>query len=295
MKRPLTIIVTPTSDPLDKRARTLSPAPPSCPRPLQSPQPISLVLPFLCVGSELVSAAQLASHGVSHVIDCRNTQEQLARGPLPKFPNASNDKLELLSLPLRDNHAENASKYFYCAIHFIEMARRCGGVVLVHCTRGISRSCALVCAYLIWYNQIGYRDCLAQLRLSRPEANPNVSFSLQLVEFAQQRERNVIAFEVSLDGCGITELSGYQSALTLINSHSGVLLVVNKLEQKQYLWHDGGEDMQHAAKRAVETLAQLHVQPVCVQAFIGTSSSTDLQALFPSPIDSLRRPRNVLL
>lgn len=285
MKRPLTLILTPTSDPLDKRARTLSPI--SCSRPPSPspPQPISLVLPFLCVGSELASAAQLDSRGVSHVLDCRNAQEQLARGPLPGA------NLERLSLPLRDNHAENASQYFYSAIHFIETARRRGGVVLVHCTRGISRSCALVCAYLIWRNQLGYRDCLAQLKQSRPEANPNVSFSLQLVEFAQQRDRNVIAFEVSLDGRGITELPGYASAVALVNSRSGVLLVVNKREQRQYLWHDGGEDARCAASRAVEALAPLlGLQPALLLLLGG---SADLQALFLPPHQPSPRPCKV--
>jgi protein-tyrosine phosphatase len=52
--------------------------------------------------------------------------------------------------------------------------------VLVHCWAGVSRSCALVAAYLIRAQRLPVEAALARVRAARPLANPNLGFRLQL-------------------------------------------------------------------------------------------------------------------
>jgi hypothetical protein len=55
--------------------------------------------------------------------------------------------------------------------------------VLVHCVRGVSRSAAVVTAYLICKLKMSYEKAEKQLRSKRPQASPNTGFMLQLINF----------------------------------------------------------------------------------------------------------------
>ena len=58
-----------------------------------------------------------------------------------------------------------------------------GGVVLVHCAQGVSRSATLVAGYLMWAEKLPCEAALATVRAARPVADPNEGFLLQLREF----------------------------------------------------------------------------------------------------------------
>ncbi|KAL4991943.1 protein-tyrosine phosphatase-like protein [Aspergillus falconensis] len=55
-----------------------------------------------------------------------------------------------------------------------------GGRVLVHCERGISRSGAVVVAYIMRTLGLPYRTALSIAQLSRPQISPNIGFEWQL-------------------------------------------------------------------------------------------------------------------
>ncbi|CAN0005701.1 unnamed protein product, partial [Phaeothamnion confervicola] len=65
------------------------------------------------------------------------------------------------------------------------------GSVLVHCRQGVSRSAAIVVAYLMKARGLSLDDALAYLRRRRPVVNPHEAFLRQLRDFevALRRER----------------------------------------------------------------------------------------------------------
>ncbi|KAF8812264.1 phosphatases II [Phlegmacium glaucopus] len=69
------------------------------------------------------------------------------------------------------------------ACRFIDQALRSGGVVFVHCVQGISRSAAVVAAYLMWSRRIRTTQALDMVRNARNQIWPNPGFQEQLVLF----------------------------------------------------------------------------------------------------------------
>ena len=70
------------------------------------------------------------------------------------------------------------------ALEFIEEAIDDGGKVLVHCHNGVSRSAALVLAFMCFSMGLGVEDALEMLRMDVPAAAPNEGFMSQLRLFA---------------------------------------------------------------------------------------------------------------
>ena len=105
---------------------------------------MSLVAERLFVGSELSarSLPNLRAHGVTHVVNCATLPN--AHEGRPGAPSYL--KLDLLDsvIDLPRMPAALAE-----AAAFIRDAHGAGGTVLVHCHRGISRSCTVAMAYLI--------------------------------------------------------------------------------------------------------------------------------------------------
>jgi protein-tyrosine phosphatase len=68
---------------------------------------------------------------------------------------------------------------------FIEEARK-KGKVLVHCAAGISRSSALVAAYIMKLKHIPYDSAMEIVRNKHLIAFPNSGYSRQLVEYQEE-------------------------------------------------------------------------------------------------------------
>ncbi|XP_037796407.1 dual specificity protein phosphatase 18-like [Penaeus monodon] len=68
----------------------------------------------------------------------------------------------------------------------IEEVRRRGGRVLVHCVAGVSRSPALVLAYLVKHCDMSLREAFLHARKARPNIRPNAGFFAQLIEFERE-------------------------------------------------------------------------------------------------------------
>lgn len=62
---------------------------------------------------------------------------------------------------------------------FIDTGRAAGGV-LVHCMAGVSRSVTAVIAYIMFTDQIGYKEALAVVGAKRARISPNPGFLEQL-------------------------------------------------------------------------------------------------------------------
>jgi hypothetical protein len=137
---------------------------------------------------------QIEANGITHVV---NTACSVSKCP---FVN----EITYLPLSIEDSRNEDILSYVYPCIEFIEAAISSGGRVLVHCMEGVSRSCSIVIAYVMWKRSLTYVEAQAFVQAGRPVCQPNPSFICQLLEF-EKRLSNTYhsrrSFRVTLRRC----------------------------------------------------------------------------------------------
>ena len=89
-------------------------------------------------------------------------------------------KYTRLLIQVEDHPRENLLQHFERANTFIEDGLRGDGAVIVHCAMGVSRSAAVVCAYLMKTKSLSPEEALGMIRKSRPHCTPNEGFKTQL-------------------------------------------------------------------------------------------------------------------
>ncbi|XP_069030300.1 serine/threonine/tyrosine-interacting protein isoform X1 [Embiotoca jacksoni] len=156
----------------------------------------------------------LERHGITHIVCVRQDIE--ANFIKPNFPHT----FRYLALDIADNPVENIIRFFPMVSHpasssssssltsclltarcgiqiapdthyfpsqqtkdFIDSCLATDGKVLVHGNAGISRSAALVIAYLMETFGMKYRDAFSHVQERRFCINPNVGFVHQLQEY----------------------------------------------------------------------------------------------------------------
>jgi dual specificity MAP kinase phosphatase len=87
-----------------------------------------------------------------------------------------------LILPAEDCSDYDIGQFFDASFEFIESGRRQGGV-LVHCMAGISRSAAILAAYLIKKQGISAQEAVKLLQEKRKQVCPNEGFMRQLSRY----------------------------------------------------------------------------------------------------------------
>ena len=87
---------------------------------------------------------------------------------------------------ISDIESSNLFQYFKECIEFIESANK----IYIHCMCGISRSPAIVIAYLIWKTNCSYDDVYAFVQSRRTFINPNDGFVKQLKYFEKLMKIN---------------------------------------------------------------------------------------------------------
>lgn len=115
---------------------------------------------------------KLKELGINNVITAISGMSEI-------YPNDFNymlvDALDIQQQDMRPMF-DNTSK-------FIKDSLENGGKVYIHCMCGVSRSVAIVCAYLSKEFGIEPKEAIKQIREIRPVANPNPSFQLQLENY----------------------------------------------------------------------------------------------------------------
>jgi dual specificity protein phosphatase 1B len=126
------------------------------------------------VGSAYNSKA-LNDAGITHIL-CLSDVVEL------KFP----DRFTYLRVALEDKPDEDIAAVFQQCFEFIDTVKSSGGKCLVHCYQGISRSVAIVIAYLVTHYKMSVDDSLQRIRETRAVACPNIGFMVALRALEQQ-------------------------------------------------------------------------------------------------------------
>ncbi|RUS86457.1 hypothetical protein EGW08_005772 [Elysia chlorotica] len=132
---------------------------------------VAEVRPFLLMGSQDAAhdMETLKKYGVTHILN-------VATGIENMFPH----DFVYQTQEIRDLPEFPIFHGFQRAISFIDQCKESNGRVLVHCNAGISRSAAIVMAYLIQTEGMNVNDAFSYLRSKRPATCPNPGFLIQL-------------------------------------------------------------------------------------------------------------------
>lgn len=94
-------------------------------------------------------------------------------------------KCQQLCIAVDDTEEEDLLQSFQIGVEYIREGLAAGGVVLVHCIAGVSRSCTMVAAYLMVVDGMSAEEAVASIRLKRRVVQPNDGFLQQLVAWQE--------------------------------------------------------------------------------------------------------------
>lgn len=119
----------------------------------------------------------LKEHGITHIVCIRHPLEaNLIRANFPEH-------FKYLVLDIKDDPEEQIIRYFTTVKEFIDDGLSSQGRVLLHGNGGMSRSAALMVAYLMETYGLPYKDAFSYVQQRRYCINPNEGFIRQLMEY----------------------------------------------------------------------------------------------------------------
>ena len=149
---------------------------------LEQHYPSEIISSFLYLGdyTQATNATVLNELQITHILDASN--ENLSQESSQVL------KLKYCAVNVWDLESENIAQHFKVTNKFIaDCAKNLGGRVLVHCRAGVSRSAAIVIAYLLWSRKLKtLREAITCVVLNRPIVSPNEGFRKQLLEYEFQ-------------------------------------------------------------------------------------------------------------
>lgn len=145
---------------------------PDTPSPPRTTAEVDFVVPGLYIGGEAVAQDKecLEKLGITHVVNMNANVTQ----------SKASDGYMYFGVKMNDSVFEDLNEDFWNAVDFVKKAVASGGIVLVHCRRGISRSAALTVAFLMQTRGISFDAAFAILKKQRPAVNINQGFVEQL-------------------------------------------------------------------------------------------------------------------
>ena len=128
---------------------------------------------FLGTFSNACDIPELRRNSIKYILNCASECHNTS---LP-------DDIQELHLNIRDEKGFDLIKYFEEANVFMNKVRMSGGVILVHCKYGISRSVTFIIAYLIKYFGFTVDSAMKYIKNIRNQIHPNEGFLNQLLQY----------------------------------------------------------------------------------------------------------------
>ncbi|KAG5643619.1 hypothetical protein DXG03_000586 [Asterophora parasitica] len=122
----------------------------------------------------------LIEHRITHLVQVLDA---------PWLPLSEKDGFNCYRIPILDQHTVDLKPHLEDACNHIDRALRSGKNVLVHCQQGISRSPAIVIAYLIRNHGMSYDSAFALCKRNRACVKPNSGFVTALREWEMDWRR----------------------------------------------------------------------------------------------------------
>ncbi|KAG6969447.1 hypothetical protein JG688_00005326 [Phytophthora aleatoria] len=110
--------------------------------------------------------------GITHICNCAT-----------QIGNSFEGEFIYLKLNLHDAQDEELIPHFQTVAKFIKRVERLRGRVLIHCISGVSRSPALLIAYLMIDKKIPLLEAYNMVKRKRHIVQPNQAFRLQLAKY----------------------------------------------------------------------------------------------------------------
>ncbi|KAF5337829.1 hypothetical protein D9758_015705 [Tetrapyrgos nigripes] len=136
---------------------------------------ISAIIPNRLYLGNLISARStrsLTEHRITHVLS-------VCTDPIPaELPESG---IRHKRIAIEDVDYEDLLIHLPCAVNFIQTSLQDGGVILVHCDHGVSRSAVVIAAYLMFTEHISSVKALEMVRRVREQIWVNAGFQEQLV------------------------------------------------------------------------------------------------------------------
>lgn len=120
---------------------------------------------------------KLQQLNITHVVNCAITLPNVFQS---RTCTRTCNNITYCKLPLYDTPSQQLFPSLHTALTFINNVPKTSNI-LIHCARGMSRSCSVVLWYLMQTKQMSYNDALTYVRNIRPIVHPNKSFQLQLL------------------------------------------------------------------------------------------------------------------
>ena len=136
----------------------------------------SVILDFLHVAGHKVAESydKVQEHKITRVVNC-------SAAIVPSYFEHLDD-MTYLTLNMVDGRQDDITWFLPQVISFIEEGRQMGKKTLIHCEKGISRSCSFAIAYLMWSTGRSWQQAFDFVKAQRPVCSPNTGFTCNLIE-----------------------------------------------------------------------------------------------------------------
>lgn len=132
---------------------------------------------FLYLGNvrDAHSEEQLQQFEISHILNMSNDAS-----------NSAFDFITYKRIPIADDEFQSVAPVLDLCIDFIDSVKAANGRVLVHCTKGKSRSVTVILAYLLKSYKLSLKEAHRLVKSKRDEIRPNSNFIRQLMLLEKQ-------------------------------------------------------------------------------------------------------------
>lgn len=120
----------------------------------------------------------LKENNFTHIINCA--------GGSNTFSPVYFEDFSYLTLHMRDDCACDIEEKVEQFVAFMRENCNDRNKILIHCWEGISRAPAILCAYLMWKNKIGFREALGMIKEKRSCVDLNLGFMFQLENMSRK-------------------------------------------------------------------------------------------------------------